>query len=516
MPEDFWSHYINAEKMKAVTLLALLLSNLICFSREGTWSVHLDAEHKESVQSILHAKAVDQRTDNLLNFGFTKQAIWISRSINMPIGGAIFVNNPLIKQSDFFLAVDGKVIKEAHFTFLRNLETDKVPNSILLFEVPAGFNGTLVMRFRSTEALVIPLELVEAADIYKGTTDKLVLGYLIAGAMFSLVFLYLVYFVALRDKVYLFYFIYAVTVIVTVLRLNGLLYYWFPASRVFDNYSSIFETLPTLTAGIFTLQFLQVRSFFPRMAKVIMAFVIGQAISLIITFAGYNTLAFIVTDIIAFSFIPLAMGLSYYTWRVKKYEPALYYIVSWVFVFTGAILYFTRNYGLWQSELPIANHTIDLGIAVEMLLLALGLAKRVEYLRREKETLQMENIKILNEKKQELELLVTERTKDLEAQNQEILKQQYLIESANSTLEKTVKERTEQLEVRNKKLIEYAYFNAHEVRGPLARILGLAYLVKSRPEDNPLDMIEKIEFSANELDKVIRDINQSLSNEERR
>jgi signal transduction histidine kinase len=72
------------------------------------------------------------------------------------------------------------------------------------------------------------------------------------------------------------------------------------------------------------------------------------------------------------------------------------------------------------------------------------------------------------------------------------------------------------LEVRNKKLIEYAYFNAHEVRGPLARILGLAYLVKSRPEDNPLDMIEKIEFSANELDKVIRDINQSLSNEERR
>jgi two-component system NtrC family sensor kinase len=499
--------------MKALLIiLALFLFNSPSWSKEGEWGLHVDRKHTETIQSILQSTPNDFRTGNLFNFGFTQDVIWISRSLSMPNGGTIAINNPQIKKVDFFLAANSIVAKEAHFIYLRNLDTNIVDNSILLFEIPSGFEGKLVIRFESTEALVIPLEIIDSSDLYRVMADKLTLGYLIAGAIATLVFLYLVFFISLRDRAYFYYLLYAITVIVTVLRVNGLLYYWFPFSKVFDNYSSLFETMPTITAGIFTLHFLQVKQNYPLMYKVILAMVIAQVANLFISLVGYNTLAFILTDLIAFAFIPIAIGLGYKMWRVKKYSPAKYYLFSWIFLFVGANLYLTRNYGLWQSDLALANHSIDLGIAIEMLFLAVGLSKRVEQLRRDKENLQADNIRILNNKKRELELLVAERTKDLEAQNEEIMQQQHQIEQINSSLEQTVKERTDQLEDQNKKLLEYAYFNAHKVRGPLARILGLTYLVQKSPNDNPIEMIKRIEVSARELDKVITDVNQSLTN----
>jgi signal transduction histidine kinase len=63
-------------------------------------------------------------------------------------------------------------------------------------------------------------------------------------------------------------------------------------------------------------------------------------------------------------------------------------------------------------------------------------------------------------------------------------------------------------------LIEYAYSNAHNVRGPLARILGLASLMSR--EDDPELLKEYTTFmyvSAQELDNVIRDINVKLQDE---
>ena len=495
-------------------LLFLFFLNSPSWSKVKEWGLNYDPNHTETIYTILNSSPDDFRKGNLFNFGFTTDAIWISCSLNMPKGGAIIINNPQIKSVNFFLTVNNIVTKEAQFIYLRNLETNTVENSILLFEIPAEFEGKLVIRFESTEALVIPIEIIESNELYRVVSSKITLGYLIVGAIFSLVFLYMVFFISLKDRAYFYYLLYALTVIITVLRNNGLLYYWFPYLNIFDNYSSIFETMPTITAGIFTLHFLRLKRHYPRLRKVIVGMVIAQIACIFISIAGYNTLAFLLTDLIALAFIPIAIALGYSMWRVKKYAPAKYYLFSWIFLFIGALLYLTRNYGLWQSDSVLANHSIDLGITIEMMLLAVGLSKRVEHLRINKEKLQKENLRILSDQKRELEILVLDRTKDLEAQNEEIIQQQEQIEQINASLEQTIKERTKQLEIQHMKLLDYAYFNAHKVRGPLARILGLTYLLQKKPDDSPFEVIELIEVSARELDGVIREVNQSLTNDE--
>lgn len=86
------------------------------------------------------------------------------------------------------------------------------------------------------------------------------------------------------------------------------------------------------------------------------------------------------------------------------------------------------------------------------------------------------------------------------------------IQAINDQLEQKVEERTKKLAERNAQLLEYAYLNSHQVRGPLAKILGLVNLAKmdDMEGEQAKMMLDHIQDSAKELDDVIHQINQNL------
>jgi light-regulated signal transduction histidine kinase (bacteriophytochrome) len=57
----------------------------------------------------------------------------------------------------------------------------------------------------------------------------------------------------------------------------------------------------------------------------------------------------------------------------------------------------------------------------------------------------------------------------------------------------------------NQQLKEIAFIHSHELRRPLSSIMGLVYLIKRKKQldQEAIELIEKLEFSSNELDKVI-------------
>ena len=67
---------------------------------------------------------------------------------------------------------------------------------------------------------------------------------------------------------------------------------------------------------------------------------------------------------------------------------------------------------------------------------------------------------------------------------------------------------TQALEIQNQKLMEIAWVQSHEVRAPLARIMGLVQLLSRYPEENVdmKDSLQHILQSANELDEIVRKI----------
>jgi CheY-like chemotaxis protein len=67
---------------------------------------------------------------------------------------------------------------------------------------------------------------------------------------------------------------------------------------------------------------------------------------------------------------------------------------------------------------------------------------------------------------------------------------------------------TRALEMQNRMLMEIAWVQSHEVRAPLARIMGLIQLISRYPDENINlnDALSHILQSANELDEIIRKI----------
>lgn len=104
------------------------------------------------------------------------------------------------------------------------------------------------------------------------------------------------------------------------------------------------------------------------------------------------------------------------------------------------------------------------------------------------------------EKKQEK---ILRQSEELRAINLEI-------EKINANLEKTVEERTKTIKEKNKLLTEYAYFNSHQIRGPLARILGLIHLLNMEYKDSFGGHLAMLQQAGTDLDDAIHTINKLI------
>jgi GAF domain-containing protein len=106
---------------------------------------------------------------------------------------------------------------------------------------------------------------------------------------------------------------------------------------------------------------------------------------------------------------------------------------------------------------------------------------------------------------------IQQQSLEIGFQNQILIQQKEWIDTINQSLEARIKERTQKLEWQNQQLAEYTFINAHHLRGPLCRIIGLVNLMEI-PEyhHETSDFIAKIRVATEELDSVIRTINQRL------
>jgi signal transduction histidine kinase len=154
--------------------------------------------------------------------------------------------------------------------------------------------------------------------------------------------------------------------------------------------------------------------------------------------------------------------------------------------------------------------------------------------------------KLLIEQNILLEKTVAERTSEIVAQNEElqsqseeissqrdvlalqnkklqeahviIEKQNQEIQSKNDQLEVEVSARTQELQSANQELVEqnnqleqFAFIAAHNLRAPLARIMGLAHILELAAEDRDrTQILHKMVSSTNDLDCVIKDLNAIL------
>ena len=107
---------------------------------------------------------------------------------------------------------------------------------------------------------------------------------------------------------------------------------------------------------------------------------------------------------------------------------------------------------------------------------------------------------------------VQNKNEELEAYGEELLASEEELKQINENLNNLVENRTQAIIKQNEKLVQHAFINAHKVRSPLARIVGLVNLIKYevKLEANGKELIQRLHTSTDELDIILKEVRVNL------
>jgi len=233
-------------------------------------------------------------------------------------------------------------------------------------------------------------------------------------------------FLRLRERGYVYYVAYLVFfgLAMAQLRTHGFEFLWSDLPEL-NKYNPVLYSLSGIFAGLFLIDFLDTKKnsrFFHIILYVITVIFALGGLASIIGFKGIAT--FIIQAIGAVSTLnALAAAIFVY---YKGYKPAKYIILAWTFYLLGVLLFVLAG----ASIIPYNSFTsssILFGSAIEMVLLSVALADKIDFYKKKQAELQTqmyhkseEHRKFIETQNKRLEERVVERTEELHVVNEEL------------------------------------------------------------------------------------------------
>lgn len=262
------------------------------------------------------------------------------------------------------------------------------------------------------------------------------------GILLALGLYNLMLFFGLKERVFLYYSLFTLGFTVAILTFNGTgtLMFW---SALGDNTSRLVAigfTFSSTMATFFTQSFLNTKGYTPHWHRVLSYFRIYCSLALIATLLLPIQPALRLMDVTGFiaALLMLICGIYCVSQRVPS---SRLFVVAWSLFLVGACVFALRNLGILPANF-ITLHGIQIGSALEMLLLSFALAARFNKLKRQKERAQADMLMTLKKQETVLEQKVAARTKALEhLANYDVLtgllNRHGLARSAEGALERT-------------------------------------------------------------------------------
>jgi len=154
----------------------------------------------------------------------------------------------------------------------------------------------------------------------------------------------------------------------------------------------------------------------------------------------------------------------------------------------------TKNNELQQNAIEKRNIIITASILLLMLIVLM-----VVFMYRNLKRNRLANLKLQRQKNQ-----IESQNEELATQSELLSEKNRTIQSINESLELTVKNRTRKLQEINKELDTFLYRASHDIRQPIATILGLANLARQYSEDKGLkEILDRLSNTGKGMDNML-------------
>ena len=406
--------------LKSKVVSYFLTQDKLYYLEDVNGKLNFDQVQKQSFSPV---------TKNANNFGASSSVFWFRFKLQNPAPASKHINwllelaHPLLDQVDFYIPQKQgwkKMILGDHLPFGQR------PIHSRHFVIPLDFEDSnpqiYYLRLQSTSTVQVPLAIYQPGAFYTKQNYEQAIFSLFYGILLVMSLYNLFLFFSLKTRPYLLYSLAIFVGLVANMSIKGQAFQllW-PNWIWFSNVSPIlFTALFQSLLLLYTDSFLNLQKYAPRLRKFFFG-LIGLSLSMgIINFfdAGLGTKLSIVVNVTNMPFVIAAGVICYRKGKIA----ARFFILAWVIFALGVFMNALTLAGVLPFNF-ITKNLIDVGGALNVILLSLALADSYQQFKREKETAQRKMLEVQEEANEKLEQKVQERTKELRTKNNEILTQ---------------------------------------------------------------------------------------------
>lgn len=418
------------------------------------------------------------------NLGLTDGYRWMRISLDPRTenGQLLEIQNAGVDELTCFMLCNGVVIASYEHGVMQEMDPNERIGTFPSFPIPLVECSELVALFRlkSAKPMLVPLRLAGPREVLKDAHQRDVLFAAYFGVILVMLLYNLFLFLSVGDRSYFEYSLFILAVGGTQMVLNG--YGWNLGLQKIPwlnlRVTHFFGVFSGLTTVVFVQNFLRLRRYVPWLHKLLNIYfglylvAFGMAIfgQLVWSYNIINFCALAIFFFIPGAWIPMRQG----------YAPARYFLIAFTLFIAAVIIFVLKDTGL----IPYNAWTffaLPIGSAIEVVLLSLALASRINQLKRESAKAKEEqlvtsqlNERMVIEQNTKLEEHVKQRTSELR--------------KANGTMQQTLDElqSAQQQLIQSEKLASIGQLTAgiaHELNNPINFVSSSAQSLRRDFED---------------------------------
>lgn len=281
------------------------------------------------------------------------------------------------------------------------------------FSLAPGEQRTLYLHVQTSGSMTLSGQLM-SLRAFEQHSQRGYLGHaLYLGIVFALGFYNLLLFCALRERPFIYYVLFLASVALGIVSLNGLgaQYAWTSGAPWTNRILPVSLILTAIFAISFTRSFLETRKWLPSWDRLLYTLCILAVITFFAALLLPVKLSLQIMSAVGVS-VTFMLLVTAFVGVVYRVPGARLFALAWMLFLSGAGVMSLRNFAALPSNF-FTLYAMQIGSALEMILLSLALAVRFNTLKQQREAL-------LEENERTLERRVTERTAELEQANQQL------------------------------------------------------------------------------------------------
>lgn len=401
-------------------------------------SLYEDKEAKlriEQISSPEFENRFEQSKSEIPNYNVTSSNIWCRlRLVNRSATSLWFLesSNASLDRIEVFTKDSSGIFRGAvsGFSTLIKEREFRISQPVFKMVLPKDSVVTCFICLNDQVPLQVHLTLGTQRDFIEKIQRQDILNGGFFGVLLMLMIYNLFIYFSVRDKVYFFYVLYVFSNFIFIGLVTGYAIHlpeW--ASTFIRNHPPVVAFLLGSTSCLFGIFFLDLKRTYVKGYRITTWFLVVFLSVPIIDFSGFHRTATVTVQILGLTFAFLSLTMGIIVWK-RGYTPAKLFLFAYGFYLSGLIVYISADLTLLPFNV-FTHNALEIGTAIEAILLSMAVADKINSFKREKELAQEQalteirkNAQLIVQQNVILEQKVKERTAELREQKEVVEEKQ--------------------------------------------------------------------------------------------